>query len=248
MRKVVIALIVIVGILAFSVASQASDNIRIFVNGKEIYTDVSPQIVDGRVMVPARFVAETLGADVNWYDDRNAISINWNQKMNLLNTIGHLIDMSPDFSKDLLSLLEKYSGKQPSNNNQQPQQTTQPPIQIVVPQQQASQASPPSRTVDYARIQAQREQIKTQALNSKAEIENKYQIAKNNLDTQKKKALTAVDDEMIRRGIYNSGIAVEKRKEVNDYYDYYYKQLESWRINALNGINNWESESLQALQ
>ncbi len=36
------------------------------VNGKPVTMDVSPEITDGRTMLPARWVAETLGAAVEW--------------------------------------------------------------------------------------------------------------------------------------------------------------------------------------
>ena len=43
----------------------ASQNVKILVNGKQIISDVSPQIVNGRVMVPISFVARALGANVD---------------------------------------------------------------------------------------------------------------------------------------------------------------------------------------
>lgn len=44
----------------------ASSHIRLAVNGREINTDVPLQVIQGRTMVPVRFVAEALGADVKW--------------------------------------------------------------------------------------------------------------------------------------------------------------------------------------
>lgn len=35
-------------------------------NGTNVTLDVAPQIIDGRTLVPARFVSEALGAKVNW--------------------------------------------------------------------------------------------------------------------------------------------------------------------------------------
>ncbi|MCL6557655.1 MAG: hypothetical protein K6U74_02410 [Firmicutes bacterium] len=40
--------------------------VKIFVNGTQVYSDVAPFILDGRVMVPLRFVSEALGCDVSW--------------------------------------------------------------------------------------------------------------------------------------------------------------------------------------
>ena len=39
---------------------------RMVVNGKAIYLDVAPQIINGRTMLPLRFVAESLGLTVQW--------------------------------------------------------------------------------------------------------------------------------------------------------------------------------------
>ncbi|MGI6553132.1 MAG: copper amine oxidase N-terminal domain-containing protein [Bacillota bacterium] len=53
----------------FSAVAVASPDIKLIINGKEIETDVPPQMINGRVMVPARFVAEPLGATVEWKDN-----------------------------------------------------------------------------------------------------------------------------------------------------------------------------------
>ena len=50
-------------LLASAIGVAASSNIRLIVNGQKINPDVPPQIIDGRVMVPARFVAEPLGGN-----------------------------------------------------------------------------------------------------------------------------------------------------------------------------------------
>ncbi len=51
-------------------------DVRLFINGQEIRPDVPPRIVDGRVMVPARFVAEPLGASVRWSAAERTVVIN----------------------------------------------------------------------------------------------------------------------------------------------------------------------------
>ncbi len=45
------------------------------VNGQEVTLDVKPQIVNGRTLVPARFVAETLEMDVQWVPKINTVII-----------------------------------------------------------------------------------------------------------------------------------------------------------------------------
>ncbi len=55
--------------------AYASSAIKIFVNDKEIQSDVLPQIINDRVMVPIRFIAEELGADVQWDEHTNSVYI-----------------------------------------------------------------------------------------------------------------------------------------------------------------------------
>jgi len=45
--------------------------IKLFVNGEEIRPDVPPQLIHGRTMVPIRWIAEALGADVQWEETKN---------------------------------------------------------------------------------------------------------------------------------------------------------------------------------
>ncbi len=45
------------------------------VNGEVVENDVAPQIVNGRTMLPIRFLAETLGADVYWDGTTGVVSI-----------------------------------------------------------------------------------------------------------------------------------------------------------------------------
>lgn len=67
---------VIMGLLT-GVTSLAVANspIKLIVNGNEVICDVPPQIINGRTMVPARYVAENLGASVFWNAEQNAVVI-----------------------------------------------------------------------------------------------------------------------------------------------------------------------------
>lgn len=62
----------LIGTSTFVFAGQA---IKLIINGKEIVCDVPPQIINGRTMVPARYVAEGLGAAVTWDAANNAVLI-----------------------------------------------------------------------------------------------------------------------------------------------------------------------------
>ncbi|RPF47105.1 copper amine oxidase-like protein [Thermodesulfitimonas autotrophica] len=68
---------ILVGFLLFFgfAAAGAWQNVRLFVNGREIYPDVPPQIINGRTLVPLRAVAEALGADVRWDGNNKTVYV-----------------------------------------------------------------------------------------------------------------------------------------------------------------------------
>ena len=60
----------------FTMSTAAAENpIRLIVNGKTIQTDVPPQMMEGRVMIPIRGVAEALGAEVKWDEENRAVMV-----------------------------------------------------------------------------------------------------------------------------------------------------------------------------
>jgi len=75
MTKSIIGLLVGILLTVGSLAVASPGAIGLFVDGKEIVCDVPPQIIDGRVMAPARFVAEALGAEVEWDAASNTVII-----------------------------------------------------------------------------------------------------------------------------------------------------------------------------
>ena len=42
---------------------------------EKIELDVAPQVIDGRTLVPARFIAEALGAKVEWDESTQTVNI-----------------------------------------------------------------------------------------------------------------------------------------------------------------------------
>ena len=68
--------LVLVDSSSIKVEEVTDPAIRLFVAGKEIPTEVQPQIINGRTMVPVRFVAEALGADVGWDGKTYTVTIN----------------------------------------------------------------------------------------------------------------------------------------------------------------------------
>lgn len=73
-RKIAVSAIAVAALAgAFSIGAYASTDIRLFINGKSIDTDL--QIVDGSSYVPLRVVSESLGANVVWDGVNRTINI-----------------------------------------------------------------------------------------------------------------------------------------------------------------------------
>jgi len=62
-------------IVSLSAVAFAGSSIKIFYNGEEIRSDVSPINISGRILIPVRAVAEAMGAKVEWDKDSNQINI-----------------------------------------------------------------------------------------------------------------------------------------------------------------------------
>lgn len=81
-----LAVVVLVGLFA-GLALAADSPLKIIVNGKEVKSDVPPQLVNGRTMVPIRSVAEALGAKVVWDEKTNSVRIDTSDTILLENRI-----------------------------------------------------------------------------------------------------------------------------------------------------------------
>lgn len=82
MKRIVSFLVVCT--LVFSILSFgafADSGITIKVNDQLVKTDAEPFIQDGRTLVPIRFVAEKLGAKVNWNGDLEEVTMQSKGKM-----------------------------------------------------------------------------------------------------------------------------------------------------------------------
>lgn len=74
---------ILVILMGFGAVALANSPIKILVDGKEIKTQVSPQVMEGRVMVPIRYIAEALGTNVEWNQNTRTVRINDEEKQNL---------------------------------------------------------------------------------------------------------------------------------------------------------------------
>ncbi|WP_418789970.1 copper amine oxidase N-terminal domain-containing protein [Phosphitispora sp. TUW77] len=83
MKKVVLLFAVLVCLLATPTLVQAaSKEITVTVNGSKIECDVKPYIdSNNRTMVPIRFVAEALGSEVSWDQERKEVTVKRRENM-----------------------------------------------------------------------------------------------------------------------------------------------------------------------
>ncbi len=72
------------------------------VNGKDTTLDVAATIVEGRTMVPARFISESLGCNVAWEDSTKTVIINSGAKK-------ALAELKSDFHRPVPTTFEKSS-------------------------------------------------------------------------------------------------------------------------------------------
>ncbi|WP_216638232.1 copper amine oxidase N-terminal domain-containing protein, partial [Brevibacillus brevis] len=61
-------------------SSAVQQKIAIYLNGKQ-KTDWDPQFINGRVYVPVKLMAESLGSKVSWDDKKQTVDINTDIKM-----------------------------------------------------------------------------------------------------------------------------------------------------------------------
>ena len=59
---------------------------NLYINGVAKTLDVPPMIIDGRTLVPARFVAESFGANVDWVDSTQTVVISSEHQSSTVNS------------------------------------------------------------------------------------------------------------------------------------------------------------------
>lgn len=79
-QKIFLLAGIFVGILTTSIFSYADTPIKIFVNNKQLETDAI--MINDHVFVPIRFIAENLGAKIDWDEQNNAVKIFTNNDTN----------------------------------------------------------------------------------------------------------------------------------------------------------------------
>ena len=58
-----------------TVVKMTVNSMDMYINNQLTKMDISPVVIDGRTLAPARYVAEAVGADVQWDQNNNAVII-----------------------------------------------------------------------------------------------------------------------------------------------------------------------------
>ena len=73
MRKKFICIFISIEILSYMPAY--ANELKLYVDNQEVYTDVAPFVKDGRTFTPARAVAEAMGGTVLWDEVTQSVRI-----------------------------------------------------------------------------------------------------------------------------------------------------------------------------
>ena len=73
--KYIITGIIIGATFSASIAFADLSEVKLIINGKQIQSDVAPQIINDRVFVPVRLVSENLNCNVRYDADNNSVII-----------------------------------------------------------------------------------------------------------------------------------------------------------------------------
>lgn len=80
-KRLVLVISAILMVSFFTVIAFANSTIKLIVNGSEIKPDVPPQIINGRTMVPIKWVAEAVGAEVKWDKQDRIVTNSFSDKV-----------------------------------------------------------------------------------------------------------------------------------------------------------------------
>jgi SagB-type dehydrogenase family enzyme len=72
---IITVVVLLLVVLAIASVTFADNPVKLIVNGQEINAEVPPQIINGRVMVPVRWIADAMGATVAWDENSRTVFI-----------------------------------------------------------------------------------------------------------------------------------------------------------------------------
>jgi hypothetical protein len=93
MKKWSLVLVPLILFLTLTMQVWAAQPIKLIVNGVVTSTDVAPQMIKDRVMVPVRWVAEALGADVHWDEVNRSVLVKQKQEGQDLSSLERRLEL-----------------------------------------------------------------------------------------------------------------------------------------------------------
>ncbi|TDA70708.1 MAG: hypothetical protein D9V47_00455 [Clostridia bacterium] len=105
MHRLMVAILVValLGAVTWAPVAQAAPEIKVVVDGRPVSFDVPPALVQGRTLVPVRFVAQELGAQVDWeaatrtvtvHKGTDEIAVQVGQNTARVNGVAYQLDVS----------------------------------------------------------------------------------------------------------------------------------------------------------
>ena len=71
----IVALVAVLCLQSFMTTGAEAANYKIYIDDRQVSTDVAPVVVNSRVLVPIRVVSEGLGAKVQWDNASQSVTI-----------------------------------------------------------------------------------------------------------------------------------------------------------------------------
>jgi hypothetical protein len=87
----------------FNGSAQAAGELKLVIDGKVIISDPPPVLLNGRTMVPARLVTETLGARVDWFDADSSVHIVKTDRSVVMRIDNHFVKLDTGTVKYMLT-------------------------------------------------------------------------------------------------------------------------------------------------
>lgn len=87
LERLIVITIVMIAMLVSPQIVRAEDNIKLWVDGNYVSSDISPYIEDDRTLVPIRVIAEALAYDVDWDNLERKITVSKNED-NIIMKVG----------------------------------------------------------------------------------------------------------------------------------------------------------------
>ncbi|SHE44042.1 Copper amine oxidase N-terminal domain-containing protein [Thermoanaerobacter uzonensis DSM 18761] len=111
-KSLMLFISVILMVSFFTIIAFANSTIKLIVNGSEIKPDVPPQIINGRTMVPIKWVAEALGAEVEWDKQKKIVKVSFNKKVetDLISNYLRTAETSKHFVENFTHALQERNG------------------------------------------------------------------------------------------------------------------------------------------